>query len=70
MSGADPDERTRVGLCAACAQARRLVSPKGSVFFRCGRAAEDPDFRDYPPLPVRACAGFVEAESRPAADPD
>ena len=56
---ADPAERRRVGLCADCTHARRLVSAKQSVFWRCGLAAREPAYREYPPLPVRACAGFA-----------
>jgi hypothetical protein len=48
----------RVGLCSACVQARVQKSAKGSIFWRCLRAATDPRFLPYPPLPVRACPGF------------
>ena len=51
------------GLCAACVHLR-LASSARSVFVRCGLADEDPRFPRYPPLPVRACAGF-----RPAPEP-
>jgi hypothetical protein len=51
-------ERSRVGLCAGCAHARRIVSAKGSSFWLCERAQTDPSFAKYPPLPVRACRGF------------
>jgi hypothetical protein len=53
-----PEPNDRVGLCAACRFARVQESVKGSVFWRCSRAAADPRFRPYPPLPVRACPGF------------
>jgi hypothetical protein len=49
------------GLCAGCVHLRLLASAR-SVFVRCGLAEQDPRFPRYPPLPVRACAGF-----RPAA---
>jgi len=52
-----------VGLCSACGRARVQKSAKGSVFWRCLRAGEDPRFLPYPPLPVRRCPGF-EAASR------
>jgi uncharacterized protein YciI len=40
----------------------RVVAPRrGTTFFRCGRAAFDPRFPRYPPLPVRSCAGYEEA---------
>jgi hypothetical protein len=38
------------------------VSGKGSVFWLCGRAADDPRFRKYPPLPVARCAGYEEGD--------
>jgi hypothetical protein len=44
------------GLCATCEHLRLLASR--SVFVRCGLAAVDPRFPKYPPLPVRACAGY------------
>lgn len=52
-----PDELRRVGLCAECRHARRIVSAKGSVFFLCQRAATDANYRKYPPLPVLSCPG-------------
>jgi len=52
----------RVGLCSVCVHARRIVSGKGSVFWLCGRAADDPRFRKYPPLPVARCAGYEEGD--------
>ncbi len=65
----DPDDgnRRRVGLCFDCRSAQKLTSAKGSSFYRCVRARSDPAFRDYPPLPVRACSGFevVEAPDEP-----
>ncbi len=45
------------GLCATCEHLRLLASCR-SVFVRCGLAAADPRFPKYPPLPVRACAGY------------
>jgi hypothetical protein len=61
-------EHLRVGLCVACRHARRLVSAKGSVFYRCGRAQHDARYPDYPPLPVRACAGFASSRNAAATD--
>lgn len=55
----------RVGLCSACAHARVQKSAKGSVFWRCSRAADESAYLPYPPLPVRACPGF-----EPSADAD
>jgi len=45
------------GLCAGCVHLRLLTSRR-SVFVLCGRAAADPAFPRYPPLPVRSCCGF------------
>jgi hypothetical protein len=47
-----------VGLCTACAWARRVASGRGSVFWLCERSRVDARFRKYPPLPVVACEGF------------
>jgi hypothetical protein len=52
----------RVGLCADCRHARRIVSAKGSSFWLCERAAFDPRFKKYPPLPVLRCAGHETNE--------
>ncbi len=48
----------RVGLCATCAHAKPVTSARGSTFWLCGRAAEDPRFPKYPRLPVLRCPGF------------
>ncbi|MFN8547680.1 MAG: hypothetical protein U0527_06840 [Candidatus Eisenbacteria bacterium] len=48
----------RVGLCAGCRHARRIESGKGSTFWLCERAENDPRFRKYPPLPVWSCPGY------------
>ena len=67
MTSTDDDaERTRVGLCVVCRNARRLVSAKDSVFYRCELSKIDPAYRDYPPLPVTACEGFMEIDRDPA----
>jgi hypothetical protein len=51
-----------VGLCADCRYARRVVSARGSEFWRCLRA-DDPahagEFPKYPRLPVRSCRGHA-----------
>jgi hypothetical protein len=55
----DPVERSRVGLCADCQHARRIVSAKGSSFWLCERSVNEPTrFAKYPPLPVLRCSGF------------
>jgi len=50
------------GLCHRCTWVRRVGNRRGSTFFMCGRAADDPRFPRYPALPVLRCAGF-EPES-------
>ena len=62
----------RVGLCAACRHARRIESRRGSAFYLCGRAADDPDFPRYPRLPVIECRGYDAGEpasSEPSSEP-
>jgi hypothetical protein len=60
------DAAARVGLCAACVHAERIVSSKGSTFYLCRLSGIDPRFRKYPVLPVRACSGYQAIE--PTAD--
>lgn len=56
-----------VGLCSICNHARLVLSGRGSLFYLCSRAAEDPRFRKYPSLPVQHCPGFEPGE--PAMPP-
>jgi len=51
-----PDSRP--GLCADCANGRRVESARGSVFWLCERSATDPAFAKYPRLPVLRCPGY------------
>ncbi|TVP57422.1 MAG: hypothetical protein EA351_05835 [Gemmatimonadales bacterium] len=53
------------GLCGSCRHVRRVRSGKGSTFFLCRRAATDPRFRKYPPIPVLSCVGW-EPDDEPA----
>ena len=53
----DNDARS-VGLCVECRHARRQETARGSVFWRCGRAEDDPRFVRYPRLPVTVCPGY------------
>jgi len=62
----EASEKDRVGLCAGCAHARRVVTPR-STFWLCRLAATDPRFVKYPRLPVRACEGYEEGGEAPAA---
>lgn len=57
-------EREGVGLCLDCVHARRLISARKSVFYKCGLAETDQRFRVYPPLPVSHCAGHQPDDSR------
>ena len=52
------NDRSRVGLCADCAHAHRVESPRGSRFFLCGLSLTDSCFAKYPRLPVLSCAGY------------
>ncbi|MEY9890519.1 hypothetical protein ABIA31_004177 [Catenulispora sp. MAP5-51] len=46
------------GLCAMCSHVHRNETRKGTVYWRCTRAADDPRFPRYPRLPVLSCPGF------------
>jgi hypothetical protein len=62
MDDADIDAIPTVpgaGLCNSCVWQRVVVSGRGSAFSMCRKAAEDPRFRKYPPLPVLACDGHA-----------
>lgn len=64
-----------VGLCSVCRHVRTAGNRRGSVFYLCRKADEDPRLRRYPPLPVVRCAAFEPEESsrnasRPASDSD
>jgi hypothetical protein len=52
------DEAACVGLCADCRHAAVQRNARGSSFWRCRRAEDDPRFLRYPRLPVRECPGF------------
>ena len=57
------------GLCAVCSHSHRNETRKGTVYWRCTRAASDPRFPKYPRLPVLSCPGFEAAEqSAPVPD--
>ena len=53
-----------VGLCAACAHGRTVVSGRGSTFWLCQLSASDPRFTKYPRLPVLRCAGFARRDDQ------
>lgn len=54
--------RAEPGLCATCRHLE-LVGSRRSVFVRCALSDVDQRFPRYPPLPVRACAGWEECVS-------
>jgi hypothetical protein len=43
------------GLCERCVHARKIVSGKGSVFWRCAVSERVSGWPKYPPLPVLRC---------------
>lgn len=49
------------GLCASCANTKRVESARGSVFYLCLLAERDSRFSKYPNLPVLKCAGYERA---------
>ena len=66
MSAAPPRPDPAVGLCSTCRHGHVQANQAGSRFWRCRRAASDPGFRRYPPLPVERCGGFdPEAADEP-----
>ncbi len=64
------DADRQAGLCARCRHVRIIRSSKGSVFYMCRRAANDPRFLRYPPLPVSVCEGFEASDDTPTAKPE
>jgi putative MATE family efflux protein len=52
---------TSVGLCAQCRAVRVQRTRRGSAYYRCARAEEDPQYPRYPRLPVLECRGFETA---------
>jgi hypothetical protein len=60
-----PEVDRRVGLCADCLYVRVIKSARGSAFYLCQRAEQDPRFSKYPRLPVLACGGFEPKTAQP-----
>jgi hypothetical protein len=52
------------GLCGGCRHVQRVASARGSVFWLCRRARDDPRYPKYPRLPVLRCEGFEPADER------
>ena len=60
---ADPGTDDRfVGLCARCTFMRRILSSRGSAFYRCELSNVDIRFPKYPRLPVLECPGFTRID--------
>ncbi|MSR35228.1 MAG: hypothetical protein EXR95_01115 [Gemmatimonadetes bacterium] len=57
------------GLCANCRHQRWTSNRRGSSFLLCGKSAEDARFPNYPPLPVRDCAGYAPWPRPDPTDP-
>ena len=55
------DEKRRVGLCARCAHASRVPTPR-SLFWLCRLSGQDSRFERYPRLPVLECSGHQPGE--------
>jgi hypothetical protein len=55
----------RVGLCALCRYARVIESGRGSTFYLCGAARDDPRLTKYPRLPVLSCFAFAAEQGTP-----
>ena len=63
----EPGDRA-VGLCAHCAHAARVPSPR-TVFWLCRLAASDARFERYPRLPRLECSGHAPGEPGSMAQP-
>ena len=50
------------GLCGVCQYVSKNETRRGTVYFRCTRAAWDARLVRYPRLPVLACVGFAAEE--------
>ena len=59
----EPEFDPAAGLCSLCEHARIVRSGRGSRFWLCERAADDPSLRKYPALPRAACHAFSPAPS-------
>lgn len=56
-----PPESVLAGLCADCANAKKLRTKIDAVIYLCGLAAVQAKFPKFPRLPVLACAGYEKA---------
>lgn len=56
---ADPPPRVGPGgLCPLCRHVQVVRSERGSTFYLCRLARDDPAFPRYPPQPRLVCRGF------------
>ena len=55
------------GLCETCLHCKRIVSDKGSVFYRCLLSDSDKRFAKYPRIPVLVCSGYQGRMKSPVA---
>ena len=67
MDAFKESEESRAGLCASCRHVKKNRSDRGAVFYYCRKSETDPNFRKYPPLPVRTCPGFEPVSAPPSA---
>jgi hypothetical protein len=63
MDAVEPHLRVDPGLCGSCRNALLRPTNRGTVYLRCTLSATDSRFPRYPPLPVRACSGYLPGES-------
>lgn len=47
------------GLCRSCRFAKLVTNPRGSEFWLCRAAADNPGMPRYPPLPVLRCEARI-----------
>jgi hypothetical protein len=52
---------TTTSLCHSCSWLRLITSGRGSRFFLCRKAQDDPRYAKYPPQPILRCSGYERA---------
>ncbi len=65
MSAGSSTPMHLAGLCGRCKHHRVVGNRKGSRFYLCERAKEDPEYARYPSLPVLECRGYEYAGPNP-----
>jgi hypothetical protein len=54
------------GLCGTCAHQKLIHTTRGTTYSMCLRHRTEPErYPKYPPLPVRACAGYEPRDGHP-----